>query len=366
MERADHRNAERMEDGSRPGREQPRGDSDFVNAADDDYLLTNASPALNRGDPSLSYINKPISATTGNGDRIDIGAQGNTDQANPSPSQLIQLLGATGGQRYQVGQAATISFRSAGLAALDPVIFINAGGGKAQGAESWNAWQANEFDDVVGSVSSASGSVSADGLDVPQAVLQNMSTYYSLAAGASSPTTIYQVPVSAGAYQVSLIFVDNSSTGIGQRVFDVFANGKKEASNYDVYKAAGGANSATELTFDVTATAGQGIALAMQAIAGSPILSGIQISRINPSPSTWTASAQVSCNNGQSWTTIATGLALDSHGAGSFSFTPTSTTTTGLLKIVATNGKQAVSDESQGAFMSAPAGAEFLRQHNRE
>ena len=107
---------------------------DFVNAADDDYLLTNASPALNRGDPSLSYINKPISATTGNGDRIDIGAQGNTDQANPSPSQLIQLLGATGGQRYQVGQAATISFRSAGLAALDPVIFINAGGGKAQGA----------------------------------------------------------------------------------------------------------------------------------------------------------------------------------------------------------------------------------------
>ena len=94
-----------------------------------------------------------MTATTGNGDRIDIGAQGGTTEANPSPTQLVQLLGQTGGQRYQVGQSSTINFRSAGLTALDPVLFINAGGGLVQGAQSWNVWQANEYD-VAGAATS--------------------------------------------------------------------------------------------------------------------------------------------------------------------------------------------------------------------
>ena len=86
----------------------------YVNAArPTNYVLANTSAACNRGDPQLPYFLEPVTATTGNGDRIDIGAQGGTTEANPSPTQLVQLLGQTfGGQRYQVGQSSTINFRS--------------------------------------------------------------------------------------------------------------------------------------------------------------------------------------------------------------------------------------------------------------
>ena len=300
-----------------------------------DFSLAAGSPALNRGDPALQYFQEPVGGTgNGNGDRIDIGAAGGTSEANPSPAQLVQLLGATGDQRYQVGQATTISFRSAGLTALDPTLFINAGGGAVQGVQSWNDWQANEFNTVNGSVEPASVTVNPDGLNIPQAVLQNM-----LLFNQSSPFNgKYSIPVAAGTYQISLVFVDTLSTGVGQREFNILANGVTEATNYDVFKAAGGANKATEVTFDVTVAAGQGLSLVLQGVVGEPIISGIQISRVNPASTTWTASAEVSYDDGATWTTVATGLTLDQYGAGSFSFTPTATTSAGLFQIVATNG----------------------------
>ena len=328
----------------------------FVNAASDNFALMAGSPALNRGDPALQYLAEPIGVGTGNGDRIDIGAEGGTAQANPAPAQLVQLLGSTGGQRYQVGRSTTITYRSAGLTNLDPVVFINTGGGAAQGSESWNAWQANEFATIAGNPENNATPVNANGYDVPQAVLQDYTIFN--AAGDNGGGK-YTVPVADGAYQVSLVFVDPSSTGIGQRVFNVLANGVTEAANFDIYKTAGGANKATELTFDVTATGGQGIAVALQGITGNAVLSGIQISRVNPAPTTFTASAQVSYDNGSSWTTIATGLTFDQFGSGSFSFTPTTSTNSGLLRIVATNGTQVVSDTSQGSFIAAPAGNDF-------
>jgi len=89
----------------------------FADAASHNYVLNAGSPALDRGDPALQYFFEPVGSGTGNGDRVDIGAQGNTALANASPAQLVQLLGTTGGQRYQVGEATTISYRSAGLPA---------------------------------------------------------------------------------------------------------------------------------------------------------------------------------------------------------------------------------------------------------
>ena len=227
----------------------------FVDAAGNNYALQNSSPALNRGDLALQYLAEPVGVGTGNGDRMDIGAQGGTAEANPSPAQLVQLLGSTGGQRYQVGQAATISFRSAGLSALDPVVFINAAGGAVAGSESWNVWQANEFNTGGASPVPASVTVNANGLDVPQAVLQNMLLFNFN----GTPTTKYSIPVAAGTYQVTLLFVDTQSTAAGQREFNILANGVAEATNYDVFKAAGGANTATEVTFDVTTSGGTGI-----------------------------------------------------------------------------------------------------------
>src|SRR6516164_6297903 len=105
--------------------------------ADDDFSLTPGSPAIDRGDPTAPYFNEPVGATFGDGSRIDIGAGGNTANAAQSPTQLVQLFGQTADQRYQVGQAATISFRSDGLVAEDPVLFINVGGGFVTGPQPW-------------------------------------------------------------------------------------------------------------------------------------------------------------------------------------------------------------------------------------
>jgi hypothetical protein len=144
-------------------------------------------------------------------------------------------------------------------------------------------------------------------------------------------------------------------------VFDILANGVTEVASYDPVKAAGGDLKATQFTFDVAASGGAGLNLALQAITGTPFLSGIQISRVNPAPSTWTASVEVSYAGGAAgtWTTIASGLPLDTFGAGSFAFTPTQATTDGLLQIVATDGTQTVVDQSLGAFTSVPATTEF-------
>ncbi|MEO6842783.1 MAG: right-handed parallel beta-helix repeat-containing protein [Bradyrhizobium sp.] len=329
----------------------------FVDAANNNYVLTAGSPALNRGDPALQFLFEPVGSGTGNGDRIDIGALGGTALANSGPAQLVQLLGTTGGQRYQVGQSATVSYRSAGLTSLDPVIFINTGGGAAQGMESWNAWQANEFATLGGSQTGITAPVNANGYDIPQAVLQDYSILYG--NNANSATGNYAVPVTDGTYQVSLIFVDPGSSGVGQRLFNVTANGVNQATNFDVYKAAGGADKATELTFNVTASGGLGIGLNFHGVTGYPIVSGIQISRIKASPTTWTANAQASYDNGVTWNTIATGLTFDSFGAGSFTFTPTAATAAGLLRIVATDGAQTISDTSLGSFVAAPAGNNF-------
>ena len=319
----------------------------FNNPSANDYTLQAGSPAINRGNPALAFFLEPAT----NGGRIDIGAQGATALANQSPADVVQLLGQTGGQRYAVGQTTTIAYTSAGLAATTPLLQIVTGNeGAAQGAESANVWQAAAYSNTSFSYEVNSATVNADGLNVPQAVLQNFGYYYN---GGS-----YSIPVPAGTYQISLIFADPWSTAAGQRTFNVIANGVTEAANYDIYKAAGGANKAVELTFTVDVGA-SGLNLQLVGTNGYPILNGISISTANAATAPWTASAQVSYDNGATWTTVASGLSFDAYGAGSFSFAPTQTTTQGLLRIVAGNGSQTLTDTSLGAFMSVPAGNQF-------
>ncbi len=324
---------------------------DFVNAAADNFALQSDSPAVNRGDPALQYYLEPA----GNGDRVDIGAQGGTTQANSGPTQVVQLLGQTGGLRYQVGQTTTVNFTSAGLVASNPVLQINAGGAQTVlGADSSNVWQGNEYETLSGTLGTISNPVSANGYNIPQGVLQNYQYFNN-----SSYSGSYAIPVAAGTYQVTLVFVDPSSTAVGQHVFNIIANGVTEQTDFDVFRAAGGANKATEVTFSVTVAGNNGLNLTLQSDVAYAMISGIQIAQVTPNPAPWTASAEVSYDGGVTWTTIATGLTFNSYGAGSFSFTPTAATGNGLLQIVATNGQQTVTDTSLGAFTVAPASTEF-------
>ena len=323
--------------------------------ADDDFKLASGSPAIDRGDPASQFFQELTGVGFGDGARINIGAAGDTAAANNSPSQLVQLLGSTGGERYQVGQTATINFRSDGLTSQSSVLFINVGGGEVVGTQPWNAFQPDEFRIDAPSSSSTLNSVDISQVDAPAAVFRTFAQSF------SSSGIAYQIPVTDGNYQVRLLFNDPFSFGAGQNQFDIVANNTTFQSNYDIFAAAGGANRATSFTFNTSATGGSGIQLDLKAKLGAALLSGIEITRILPPQPTWTASLDVSLDNGQSWSNITAGVALDRLGAGSFSWTPGLATSgySALLRVTATDGTHTLVDQSIAPFMVAPAGHAF-------
>jgi hypothetical protein len=85
--------------------------------------------------------------------------------------------------------------------------------------------------------------------------------------GAGRPTSFaYAFTVPAGSYKVTLKFAETYLTAVGQRVFDVSINGDKKLAAFDIFKAAGAANTAADQTFDVVVADG---ALKLQFDPGS-------------------------------------------------------------------------------------------------
>jgi len=61
-------------------------------AADDNFRLQPGSPGVDRGEPHDYYFREPFP----NGERIDVGAYGNTPQATASPAQMVQIVSPNG------------------------------------------------------------------------------------------------------------------------------------------------------------------------------------------------------------------------------------------------------------------------------
>jgi hypothetical protein len=233
------------------------------------------------------------------------------------------------------------------------------GGGLITGPQPWNVFQADQFGSP-GNLYLNGNPVDTSQVDAPAAVFQTLRY--------SSPSLSYNVPLTDGTYKVTLLFDDPTSDHVGQRLFDIVANGATLASNFDVFAAAGAFNGslfdskAVAYTFMTTASGGSGLRIDLQARRLDAILSGIEITRVNtPPPSTWTASLDVSLNNGATWSNIAAGVALDRFGAGSFNWTPTAATSgmTALLRVTATDGTRTVTDQLFTPFMIVPAGHDY-------
>ena len=170
------------------------------------------------------------------------------------------------------------------------------------------------------------------------------------------------VPVPDGTYTIRLHFAEPSYTSINQRKFDVQLNGSVVQSGYDVYAAAGAQYKATALSFDVTASGGSGILLELVNLtAAGAILSGIELTSANvggvPAP---TVNLDVSTDNGSSWTPVATDLALDASGQGSYAWTagPETAGNTALVRVRPTTGTQPQDTSDQG-FLIANAGTDY-------
>jgi len=125
----------------------------------------------------------------------------------------------------------------------------------------------------------------------------------------------YQIPLAAGAYELHLHFAETGladfisaeSSGEGQRLFRVLANGKQILELFDVVADAAGANTSDERVFRDMAPAKDGfLHLSFVSQRGAAILNGIEVLPVNPGkvrpvriragwPASWRDSA------GQEW-----------------------------------------------------------------
>jgi sugar lactone lactonase YvrE len=95
----------------------------------------------------------------------------------------------------------------------------------------------------------------------------------------------YEVAVPPGTYSVTLLSADFTSTGKGQNVFNVLAQGQAALSNVDIY-AAVGPDAALAQNFPVTVAPGAALTLVWNAASGEAFVSAIAVvgSQPNPSP----------------------------------------------------------------------------------
>src|SRR5262249_7008310 len=158
-------------------------------------------------------------------------------------------------------------FRTDGLVAESPEIFIDVGGGKVVGTQPWNVFQPDQFA-LSGSANSTGNTINISQTDAPASVCQTY-RYFN--------TISYQLPILDGSYRVRLLFSDPYASGPNQDLMDIVANGATLKSNFDVFATAGGANRATSYTFDTSASGGNGLRLDLLQKSGYSTLAGIEI-----------------------------------------------------------------------------------------
>ena len=92
----------------------------------------------------------------------------------------------------------------------------------------------------------------------------------------NSGTLQYQFAAPAGTYDVTLKFAEIFFTASGRRVFNIVINGQTVASNFDIFAQAGGANTAVDRAYTVSASTGQ-ITIQLVGVVENPKISAIQI-----------------------------------------------------------------------------------------
>jgi len=89
----------------------------------------------------------------------------------------------------------------------------------------------------------------------------------------------YTINVPSGSYFLRLLFAETVNTGAGQRVFDVTANGATILSNFDIFAAAGNANTAVDRILPIT-VGSSGLTLTFKGTTGLATVSGIALAQM--------------------------------------------------------------------------------------
>jgi hypothetical protein len=144
----------------------------------------------------------------------------------------------------------------------------------------------------------------------PQAVYQTYRYGYNFSYALTGLTA-------GTSYTVRLDFADPGATAVGQRVFDVVANGTTVLSKFDIYKTAGVKDKAVAKTFTATAdssgtitlafnqdSGGPALVNAIQVLSGSTVVQAINAGEeaggtLNVNPNSFTNQGTLSVSNGE-------------------------------------------------------------------
>jgi fibronectin type 3 domain-containing protein len=161
----------------------------------------------------------------------------------------------------------------------------------------------------------------------------------------------YTVPnLTPGAnYTVRLDFVEYTFDSAGARVFNVAINGSQVLNNFDIWSAAGGANTALAKSFTATASSAGKITISFTSLVNNAIVSGIEIytnSTVTP-PAAPTGLTPTAGNNqvALSWNPVSGATGYDvyrgtSSGGETLLATGTNISTTTFTDTTATGGTQ--------------------------
>lgn len=312
---------------------------------DDDFHLKSGSIAINQGDPNTWWILEEGN----NGNRVNLGAFGNTSEATEGDAQVVQVLSPNGNERLELDSPTEVLWLTAGLGEWDLLGMINAGG-----EEAGNRWLEDAHYENYYNTTSTTQTI--DVSTVTDAAPE--SVYQTQRYGSTAEPLSYYIPVVDGSYRMRVHWAELSAVDSGQRVMDIVVNGSLVANNIDVYDAVG-RYAAFDVEFDAVAFWGSGLTIEIETqTSWYPFISGLEIYKVAGGVESPKASVQWSTDGGSTYDVIGGSVFIDRFGMGETSWTPDVATEAGVIKV--TELSSGVSDTSDGMFSVLTPSTEYF------
>jgi parallel beta-helix repeat protein len=308
-----------------------------------DFHVQAGSPTIDAGDPTTPYLLEPGP----NGGRVNLGYDGNTPQAQVSPSaQSIQVLTPAGMAKYQIGEQMPIDFQTDGLLTSQPILLLHAGGASIATGLQGN-WSADAYGTGQTSETFNASQIASIGNTVPSAPAALFDSGAYINGSTVGQKMSYTLPVGPGTYTLTLYFADPVVGHSGYREFNIIANGATLESNFDVFATAlatyGNGDDAISETFTVTVAPGaKSLELDFVNAGGyyGALVNGIELTAPESGTASPTASVYV-LTNGLNYTQLASGIAINAYGQGQYIWTVNNDSSAGNTKIKVLSGTTA-------------------------
>ncbi|MEX0330647.1 MAG: right-handed parallel beta-helix repeat-containing protein [Puniceicoccaceae bacterium] len=286
----------------------------FVDPLGGNYHLAPDSPAIDAGNPDTHYQLEPEPA----GGRVNLGAYGNTSEATVSPAQTIQILNPVGLDKLLEGQPSTMEFITSGFLDSQQVAWYNTGN---TGVGSWIR--------LPGATGVAQENISAStAIDLSNVENPAPEEVYRLnwrtasGVGQSMDLVIDLLP---GDYRLRMHFIDTTTSA--NDIFDVEVNGQLVLDDYSVFAAAGGRYIA--IVEEVDVTIGEEGKAVITITSGNRYgrIAAVEALRLYGSGSAEPPfNVAVSFDSGGNFTSLASGVTVDSRGIATVDWTPFAST----------------------------------------